>query len=281
MVDYHVHTEFSDDSVCGMEEAVKQAVKIGLQEICFTDHVDYGVKRDWDDPEGIAWRGKPGDPGRRPLSNVDYPRYFEKIAYLKKKYEPQIHIKQGMEFGMQIHTIPKYKKLFDAYEFDFIILSCHQAEDKEFWSQEFQQGRTQEEVYRRYYGEILAVIREYKDYSVLGHLDYIVRYDKWGSFPFERCADLVKEILKQVIRDGKGIEINTSSHRYGLDDLTPSRTILKLYRELGGRIITFGSDSHKKEQIGDYLVPAMREVRRLGFTEYCTFDRMKPAMHLL
>ncbi len=282
ITDYHVHTEFSDDSFYDMEEAVKQAIKIGLTEICFTDHVDYGIKRDWNDSEGIVYRkGGPGEPERMAVANVDYPRYFEKIAYLKEKYKGQISIKQGMEFGMQTHTIPEYRKLFNAYEFDFIIMSCHQVEDKEFWTQDFQQGKTQEEYNRRYYGEILKVIREYKDYSVIGHLDLIVRYDKAGKIPFEKVKDLITAILLQVIADGKGIEINTSSYRYGLDDLTPSGKILECYRDLGGRIITFGSDSHKEEHLGAHIREAMKELGKMGFTEYYTFDRMRPIAHSL
>lgn len=61
--DYHVHTSYSDDSEYPMEEVVRDAVSLGLEEICFTDHVDYGVKRDWDDPSGILYRrGRYGEP---------------------------------------------------------------------------------------------------------------------------------------------------------------------------------------------------------------------------
>ncbi|MBQ1911691.1 MAG: PHP domain-containing protein, partial [Erysipelotrichaceae bacterium] len=49
LADYHVHTHFSDDSVYPMEEVVKDAIAMGLDEICFTDHVDYGVKLDVDE----------------------------------------------------------------------------------------------------------------------------------------------------------------------------------------------------------------------------------------
>ena len=95
--DYHVHTEFSDDSDYLMEDVIKDAIKMNMDEICFTDHVDYGIKRDFDDPRGMLYRkGGPGEPEKMPLANVDYPKYFEKIALLKKKY-PEIVIKQGME----------------------------------------------------------------------------------------------------------------------------------------------------------------------------------------
>ncbi len=277
--DYHVHTQFSDDSEYVMEDVIKDALQLNMEEICFTDHVDYGIKVDQEnltEKEIIELsRGRELAP-----LNVHYPQYFQEINRLRKIY-PQITIKQGMEFGIQTHTIPMFKKLFNHYDFDFIILSCHQVEDKEFWTQDFQEGRTQKEYNERYYQEILEVIQDYKDYSVLGHLDLITRYDEAGIYPFEDIKEIVTKILKIVIKDDKGIEVNTSSHRYGLKDLTPSRDILELYKELGGKIITIGSDTHQKNHLGAYIEETKIELRKLGFEYYCTFDKMKPIFHIL
>lgn len=71
------------------------------------------------------------------IANVNYPIYFQKIEYLTKKYYNKIKIKKGLEFGIQRHTIDKFKKLYNRYTFDFIILSIHQIEDKEFWTSYF------------------------------------------------------------------------------------------------------------------------------------------------
>ncbi len=281
-IDYHVHTEFSDDSIYPMEEVVSDAIKMGIEEICFTDHVDYGIKRDWSDSRGIEYRaGGPGEPDRIPMANVDYDKYEGKIRALQDHYKDLINIKMGVEFGIQTHTISQYKELFVKYPFDFVILSVHQIEDKEFWNQEFQKGKTQQEYNDLYYKEILSIVNNYHDYSVLGHLDLISRYDKRGYYPFEKVKPLVAEILKTVIADGKGIEINTSSYRYELTDLTPSRNILRLYRELGGSIITIGSDSHKKEYLGFGIHEAKQELKNLGFSWFCTFDNMEAIYHAL
>ena len=84
--DYHVHTEFSDDSSYPMEEVIKDAINMKMDEICFTDHVDYGIKRDWNDAQGMLYRkGAPGEPEKMPLANVNYPKYFEKIEFLRNK----------------------------------------------------------------------------------------------------------------------------------------------------------------------------------------------------
>ncbi|PWI33439.1 histidinol phosphate phosphatase [Vibrio albus] len=271
-IDYHVHTDFSDDSTYPMEDVVKKAIALGIQELCFTEHVDHGVKS-----PALTYQKNKMDTG----SSCHYESYQAEYLRIKEKYSRDISLKFGIEFGIQSHTISEFQQDFNQYPFDFVILSCHQVENQEFWTQEFQNGRTQEEFQTRYYEEILNVIRIYKDYSVLGHLDMIKRYDEYGNYPFDKTKDLVTEILKTVIEDGKGIEINTSSFRYGLTDLMPSRDILRLYKELGGKIITIGSDSHQEEHLGYQIEEVKNELRTLGFDSFNTFDKMKPVFHKL
>ena len=287
--DYHIHTYYSDDSTYPMEQVVKDAISKGITDLCFTDHVDYGIKEDADKlttEQRQELKVKIQNPNV-PQYNVDYLAYVAEYHDLKEKYADKINLKLGMEFGLQIHTIPQYQKLFNSYPFDFIIMSCHQVENKEFWTQEFQQGRSQDEYNQRYYDEILEQVKNYHDYSVLGHLDLIARYDKAGIYPFAKIQDKIAEILKIVIADGKGIELNTSSVRYkihnaqGEQELTPSREILALYKELGGRIITVGSDSHKPEHLGAYIAEQSQELLKLGFKEICTFEKMQPIFHKL
>ena len=284
--DYHIHTEFSDDSREPMENQVRRAIEIGLEEICFTEHVDYGVKKDWNEGE-IEWRGGDGvnydDSMKEPLANADYPVYFDKIRRMREEFAGQIRIKSGLEFGIQTITIPQYERLWSRYadDLDFVLLSMHQVDNKEFWNQEFQRGKTQKEYNEAYYREILNVMRQFKHYSVLAHLDLIVRYDRNGVYPFRELRDIVSEILRTAISDGKGIELNTSSWHYGLADTQPSRDILWLYRDLGGRIITIGSDGHTTKYLGDHIREAQQILRGIGFTEICTFERMVPVFHKL
>ena len=157
----------------------------------------------------------------------------------------------------------------------------HQVEDKGFWSQEFQQGRTQKEYNERYYEELLYLVKHYQNYSVLGHLDMVLRYDKMGVYPFRFVRHYVEEILAEVIRNGKGIEINTSSHRYGLSDSTPSREILTMYFDMGGTILTLGSDSHAPAHLGTYMEESKRLLKEIGFQHFCTYEKMQPVFHPL
>ena len=255
--DYHLHSEFSDDSTEPIEEQIKQAIKLNIEEICFSEHVDYGIKRDFEDPRGIETKVYRVDEKDITciLSNCDYPNYFKKLHEMKDKYSDKISIKQGLEFGVQSHTIDKYNLLFEKYhnELDFILFSMHQVNDLESWNQEAQYGKSQKEYNDEYYEEILKCIKVYKNYSVLAHLDMMARYDLNGPYPFKYEEEIIREILKTAINDNKGIEVNTSSFRYHLKDTTPSIDILKLYKELNGKIITVGSDTHKKEDLEKVL----------------------------
>ncbi|MDE7361448.1 MAG: histidinol-phosphatase HisJ family protein [Oscillospiraceae bacterium] len=275
LADYHIHSEFSDDSDYPMETIVQDAINIGLDEICFTDHVDYGIKDDRGSGREIRYSGG------YPCLNVDYPRYFKKFARVKALYSDRIAVKAGLECGVQSHTIPQFNALFERYEMDFALLSIHQVDDMEFWTGDFQRGKTQREYNERYYGEMLKVVRSYTNYSVLAHMDLIVRHEEHGAYPFELLEPFIREILKVVISGGKGIELNTSYRRYGLSGSMPSVDILKLYRELGGEIITIGSDTHQPAHLGAYISEGMELLKSLGFKRFCTYEKMKPIFHEL
>lgn len=282
--DYHLHCEYSDDSNEPMENQIQEAITLGLDEMCFTDHVDYGIKRDWDDPEGIIIRhaiehGKEVD---LVLANVNYPKYFEALNMYQKKYASSISIKKGLEFGIQSITVDAYEKLFDSYqnELDFVLFSMHQVNNLEFWTQDFQKGKTQKQYNDEYYKEIYQTMQIFHHYSCLAHLDLLARYDENGIYPFENEKDIIAEILKYAIRDGKGIEINTSSWKYGLKDTQPSRAILKLYKDLGGKIITVGSDAHEIKYLASHIKDAYAILKNeIGINEICTFDHMQPIFH--
>lgn len=277
LADYHVHCEYSDDSDEPIENVVKQAIALQVEEICFSDHVDYRIKYDTDD---ILKLSEDEKKNMRIVMNVDYPLYFDNIEKLQKKYESKLVIKKGLEFGVQTHTIPQFQKLFNSYPLDFVIMSCHQVEDKEFWTYEFQEEKEPDEYIQRYYQEIYDCVIQYKDYSVLGHLDMIQRYTK-PRHSFEKSKDIITKILKQVIQDGKGIEVNTSSFQYGLPDLMPEHKILELYHSLGGNIITVGSDCHTTSRLGDHIPEIYKILKEIGFTHHCTFDKMNPVFHKL
>ena len=260
--DYHMHSVFSHDSSTPMESQAAQSVKLGMDEICFTDHVDY-----CEDYES-------------------YSGYFAEIERVRQEFSGKLVIRAGWEFGMERQSIPEFQGLFSRYrdKLDFVLLSIHYIDDLELWAHEYQRGKSQAEYTLGYYGELLNLVQKYHDYSVLAHLDLISRYDMnqgISPYPFEKVRDIAAEIMETAIREGKGIELNTSSWRYGLTETTPSREILKLYRDLGGEILTLGSDAHNPGYVGAHFDEGREILRGLGYTKFCTFEKMKPSFHVL
>ena len=93
--------------------------------------------------------------------------------------------------------------------------------------------------------------------------------------------DIIEDTLKTIIYDGKGIEINTSSFKYGTGIWLPREEVLSLYRQLGGEILTFGSDSHSPEYFQYHFDEAHELARSLGFKYQCTFKNRTPEFHRL
>lgn len=259
MFDYHMHTSFSADSEASMEEMVKSAIQKQLKEICFTEHIDY----DYPDPSIVF--------------DFSYDDYSAKIAAMQQKYGEQLSIKKGVEIGLQPHLYDKYRSYIQQHTFDFVICSLHTVENGSLHYREIFKNRTNEEAFRTYYEELYSIIQQFNDYDVLGHVDLIKRYTKE---PVQNLFhEELGEIFKRVIHEGKGIELNTSGLRYKLSHNLPSPDVLKLYYDLGGKIITLGSDAHHPKDIGFHFKESLDLLESIGFEHIATFHKRQPTLH--
>ena len=258
--DTHMHCRFSGDSEAAPRAMVESAIEKGLSGICFTDHLD------------LDYREQPG------YFDLDFENYRKEITSLKEEYKDRIEIFWGVELGLQPHVAKENLNVAHTYPFDFIIGSSHVVDHVDIYYPVFYEGRTERTAYRRYFESILENIKTDVDYDVYGHLDYVVRYgpNKNLFYSYQKYADLIDEILQQLIARGKGIELNMAGFKYGLGHPNPTEDILKRYKELGGEIITIGSDGHKPEQIAwDYeKVPKL--LMQAGFEYYTVFKNRKP-----
>ena len=259
MYDYHMHTAFSADCKAPAEEMVRAAIKKGLNEICFTDHVDY----DYPDPDFIF--------------EFDQQEYRNTIAFLQDRYGHELSIKRGVEIGVQPHVLAKCGNLVEEEQFDFVLCSLHTVEKQGLHSGAIFKGRTTEEAFEAYYKDLRTCLQTFDHYNVLGHVDLIKRYA--DLYPSNHFHDALKDILTLVISRGKGIEINTSGVRYGLPTAMPSPDILKLYKECGGEIVTIGSDAHRPSDIGYDICESMKLAEDIGFRFITTFTHGKPQFH--
>jgi histidinol-phosphatase (PHP family) len=252
--DYHIHTYNSVDSTTQLPAICETAISRGLTEIAITDHADFG-------PD-------------------DEPDYFHPVEYLaaiercRARYGDRLTIRAGVEMGEPHIFAQQLENILAAGEFDFVIGSAHYAVGMQagwkpaFFEQPLRQG------YEAYFQQVVG-LAEGGDFDILGHIDLIKRDAfKFGQ-PYdgpEPYADLIRNALHAVVERGKGIEINTSPLRRGLLELCPSLEILRWYRELGGEILTFGSDAHTAEDIGADFDVAIEMARAAGFTRVARFE---------
>jgi len=261
--DFHMHSFFSGDSQAPMEDMIKQAISLGFSHICFTEHLDLDFPVTELDPAGKF--------------EVNVDSYLYELLRCRQKYETQIKIGFGIEMGLQPHLADRHQEYITNYPFDFVIGSSHLCHGKDPYYAPFYENRSEDEAYEEYFVSILENIQAFSGFDVYGHLDYVVRYgpnaDKYYSYA--KYQDLFDSILKTLIEKGKGIEINTGGLKKGLKDLHPCRDILKRYKELGGEIITIGSDAHDPSRIGADFERAKETLVESGFRYYTIFTNRK------
>ncbi|MCF6461877.1 histidinol-phosphatase HisJ family protein [Clostridium sp. Cult1] len=265
MYDCHIHSDFSIDGKFLMEEMVLGAIEKNMKSICFTDHIDFDVTKNRID---IDFR--PDD-------------YFKKIKQVKYKYMDKIEILAGVEIGMQPHLRHRYNEFINNNPFDFVIMSIHSIEREDIHADNFTYDKRPLEALTIYYEYLYQSIKNYNNYDVIGHIDYIDRYFEVPSqIPcFKEYYPYVKQILELIIQQGKGLEMNTAGVKYGLGYYHPKIEILKLYKELGGEIITIGSDAHNPEFIGYEYKEVEKLLRELEFKYiYLYKERKKFPIHI-
>lgn len=262
--DYHLHSSFSGDSTEPMENMILAAIGRGLTHICFTEHMDMDYPETPDTPKDMF------------LLNTD--SYLYDLARFKAKYENQIRISFGVELGMQPHLMRQLALYARSHEFDFIIGSTHLVQGKDPYYPDYFAGRSEEEAFRAYFQEIIANLKKLSGYDVCGHLDYVVRYgaDKDLNYSYNKYKDLFDEMLTLILEQEKGIELNTGSLSCGMRDASPCMDVLKRYRELGGDVITVGSDAHSAGAVAAHFARAEEILTACGFRYYCVFENRLP-----
>lgn len=259
LYDMHIHSRFSGDSKANPMEIAQKAYDIGLTGICFTDHLDMDYR---ENPE---------------LFLLDIPAYKKEISLVQETFIDKLPIGCGIELGLQPHIAEENNKVIQENNFDFVIGSTHVVNHIDIYYPSFYEGRSEDECYRQYFEETLINAKSDVDFDVYGHLDYIVRYgpNKNQFYSYNKFSDVIDEILRTLIEKGKGIELNTAGLKYGLGHAHPTIDILKRYKELGGEIITIGSDGHAPEQIAWDFEKAPAILKEAGFEYFTIYKERK------
>ena len=261
MFDYHMHSRVSYDSEVDPAQMAMAAREAGMQEICFTDHLDYELKK----PREVL-----------AFDVEDYNAAYNDL------HIPGITIRNGVEIGMTPWNVDIVQRDLSMRHYDFVIGSVHHVDDLDPYFPEYWEGKTVAQGELAILEETLKCVKLHDNYDVLGHLTYISKTRCNPApriIPLSDYRDLVTEIMKALIAKGKGMEINTSGvDRIG--DFLPGREYLQLFKDLGGQIVTTGSDAHTLDRPGQHIAAATELLKDI-FGYVCTFQDRKPVFHKL
>lgn len=260
MYDYHTHSFFSDDCSIPTKQMIESAIIKGIKEMAITDHYD------------------PDYPDQEYPFILDLENYHKTLLKLEEEYKTRIKIIKGIEIGIQHgETMKKCVKTANSFPYDFILGSFHCTDNKDLYAGYFNKGVDISKAFERYYEYVYECLKDYMDFDILGHINVVDRYVPFDRIPkYEAYMDMIEAILKLLIENGKGIEFNSSCYRYLKDGrTTPTLEILSLYKDLGGEIITFGSDAHNPACIGDHYEEVNYRLKGIGFKYLSTFENRK------
>ncbi len=250
-----MHTHHSCDARASMADMARAALARGIHEIAFTEHFD----------------PKPQDPC---AGFYNPERYFAELEAARQEFEPQgMTLRAGVEVGEMHLYADEIQPVLDAWPYDYVLGSLHWVADDSVFDKHYFQAHTAQETAEQYFTELLRLV-QHGGFDVLSHADVIKRtcYDVYRRFDIAEWEDLVRPVWRACVDNGIGIEINTAALRLPVAQAHPSLPALIWYREMGGEILTLGSDSHRPERIGYKLDVALEMAREAGFKRVCTFE---------
>lgn len=262
-VDCHNHSVCSPDGNDPVEAMCARAAELGLYAYTLTDHYECQRFEERYAPRvELAWA---------------------EMAKVKKQLPGDFRFYRGIEMGQPNQNLPEADAALQGKEYDFIIGSLHNIrgfEDFYFLDYTAQPPDFVDRLLAAYWQELLEVI-EWGNFDSLGHLTYPLRYiegDHGIPVDLSKHKKQIDEVLLALIRAEKALEVNTSGYRQKIGKALPDLPLLARYRELGGRLVTLGSDAHSTEDLGKGIDRGMELLREAGFTEFALYERRSPRM---
>lgn len=239
IVDSHIHTEVSSDSHLVLADAIRQADKLGIG-ITLTEHIDLGYP-----VEGMF--------------TFDRDEYFARYGQYKSD-----RVRLGVEIGMQTVYTADNRSIAEAHPFDYVLGSIHMVDGIDIYNEEFYHGKPKKMTYGRYFESMIDCLKSDTYIDALAHIDYICRYARYDDTEIEyrAFADYIDEVLHLVIEREIALELNTRRLYTAPQAAYMLDTIYRRYYDLGGRLVTIGSDAHKAEAVGWAVSDAMALIDR-------------------
>ena len=258
--DSHVHTDCSKDAADPAMMMCENAARLGLYALTVTDHCECNQFYEGGYDKSVVQS------------------YFEakKAAAV---FGGRLHVFAGVELGQPAQDPEAAGQALGLCEFDFVLASVHNVKNKkDFCELDYSEEKI-DDLLEAYFDEVLATI-EWGKFDSLAHLTYPWRYiagERHIAIPAERWNARIDGVLKALIESGKALEVNTSGFRQTLGVSMPDAPVLARYRELGGKLVTLGSDAHRWADVGAGIEQGLGVLQRAGFNHYMVYASHQPA----
>ncbi|BAM46507.1 histidinol-phosphatase [Amphibacillus xylanus] len=251
--DLHNHHYRCGHAEGNIEDYIKSAIDRGLSYIGIADHSPYFYSEEDRLHPGVA------------MAKSEFPNYVNEVLELKKKYEGKIHVLLGVESDYFPEHEELYRNVYNQYPFDYVIGSVHHVNGKNIFERGRWDGLNEQERIaekERYY-QLIQKSAKSGLFQVLGHIDAMK-----GFYPeFTRIeTPIIENTLKVIAEAGVAIEVNTSGKTKDCGGWYPSHEILERAFHYGVDI-TFGSDAHVPERIGDEFELVQQTLKAIGYNE--------------
>ena len=256
LFNYHSHTVLCGHALNTVEEMVLSAIDKNFSEIGISEHY------------GSSWFTHTIWPEK-----VDY--YFSECNRVKEKYKDKIKVKIGVELDWEEYNHNIRFKDLQKYDLDYILGSVHQINNVGITGNEFYADKTENEAYTQYFQALRELVCT-NMFNCVAHFDFIKRgaNSYYGEFKPEIYKELICDVINEIVKRNMCIEINTNGYHWNdLNDFYPNIKILEWYKELGGKYITYGSDSHKIGHLGTKINEIYDIIRSLGFKDVATYNK--------
>lgn len=259
IIDMHTHTDNSQDGNHSATYMAEIAESNGIAALAFTDHCEVDVfYRD-----GFDRRAKQS--------------YFE-VSKTRSAFSGRLEILRGIELAQPHYEPELAEKIINMQQYDVIIGSIHNLRGREdFYYMTSFDGINVEDMINEYYDEIIGML-EWGNFDVLAHITYPFRYifNILGYVEdINKYSKKVDELLKLCAEKDKALEINMGGLKYPINLPSPTLETVKRFKELGGRLVSVGSDSHYAERIGFGIPQAYEIAREAGFDFVAKFNERK------
>ncbi len=259
LVDFHVHTDNSDDAHDSLMVIGEKAVDKGLRAFAVTDHAE--CHRYWKDSFNLAIRNS----------------YFEAMK-AESAFRGQLALMAGVELGQPLHNLEAAMDVLNSNPWDFVIGSLHLVKgNQDFWKVDYHTANVPG-LMKQYFDEIYEMVC-WGQFDTLGHLTYPLRYIEGREripVNLEDYMDEIHAILSRLASDGKALELNTQGYRTEYGKPTPDLEMFKLFKKLGGQYVTIGSDCHYAVDVGANVEDGLQLLQAAGFDSVTIYDHREP-----